>query len=61
MTIHQPNTDIFELMDQLILLVEGKMVYQGRADISIDYFEKIGFKCPEFNNPPDYLMSIVHQ
>ena len=23
MTIHQPNSDIFELMDQLILLVEG--------------------------------------
>lgn len=60
MTIHQPNTDIFKLMHKLILLVEGQMVYQGPAITSIDHFEKIGFKCPEFNNPPDYLMSIVH-
>ncbi len=26
-TIHQPNTDIFELFDRLLLLVEGKIIY----------------------------------
>ena len=29
MTIHQPNSDIYDLFDRLFLLVEGKMVYQG--------------------------------
>jgi ABC-type multidrug transport system ATPase subunit len=29
MTIHQPNTEIFERFDRLLLLVEGKIIYQG--------------------------------
>ena len=60
MTIHQPNSEIFNLFDRLILLVEGKCIYQGRADQSIDYFARMGFPCPEFSNPPDYFMSIMH-
>ena len=29
MTIHQPNADIFSLFDKLLLLAEGKLIYQG--------------------------------
>lgn len=29
MTIHQPNSEIFQLFDRLILLVEGNIIYQG--------------------------------
>ena len=60
MTIHQPNSEIFRLFDRLLFLIEGKCVYQGRAIEVIDYFSKIGFSCPEFSNPPDYIMSIMH-
>lgn len=31
MTIHQPNSEIFNLFDRLILLVGGRGVYQGPA------------------------------
>lgn len=27
---------------------------------SVGYFDKMGFVCPEFSNPPDYFMSILH-
>lgn len=27
-TIHQPDSDIFSLFDRLMLLVEGKFIYQ---------------------------------
>ena len=34
MTIHQPRQDIFELLDQIVLIAHGKPVYSGnRADI----------------------------
>lgn len=60
MTIHQPNSEIFNLFDRLILLVGGRGVYQGPASQSVAYFDRLGFPCPEFSNPPDYFMSIMH-
>jgi hypothetical protein len=60
MTIHQPSSEIFSLFDDLILMVEGRLVYQGLASESVEYFSQMGFRCPEFSNPPDYFMSIMH-
>ena len=60
MTIHQPNHDIFEMFDRLVLMVEGRLVYQGPAKDSVNYFSEMGFKCIENANPPDYFMSILH-
>lgn len=38
LTIHQPNNEIFDLFDKLILMVEGRIIYQGRAENSLNYF-----------------------
>jgi ABC-type multidrug transport system ATPase subunit len=62
MTIHQPNSEIFALFDKLILMVEGRLIYQGPAESATAYFSKeFGLTCPEFHNPADYFMSIMHQ
>lgn len=58
-TIHQPNTEIFFLFDFLALLARGKIIFFGQADKSVDYFNNIGFKCPEMSNPADYFMSMM--
>jgi hypothetical protein len=34
-------------------------VYQGNARASVDYFEKLGYPCPEFTNPADHLIDII--
>ena len=61
MTIHQPNSDIFHLFDKLVLMVEGKLIYQGPKNESVDYFDRsFGLHCPEFYNPADYFMSVMH-
>jgi ABC-type multidrug transport system ATPase subunit len=46
-TIHQPNTDIYELFDRLLLLVEGKLIYQSISSNAISYFSSIGYPCPK--------------
>jgi len=61
MTIHQPNSDIYELFDRLILMVEGRFIYQGDAAHAPDYFSKnFGLEVGEFMNPADYFMSVIH-
>lgn len=42
-------------------MVDGRAIYQGAANQAIHYFKRMGFPCPEFSNPPDYFMSIMHQ
>lgn len=61
MTIHQPNSEIFQLFDRLILLVEGNLIYQGNGEAAVDYFGRnFELNCPQFANPADYFMSIMH-
>lgn len=42
-TIHQPNSDIFNMFDQLMLIANGKTVYFNDAKLAKDYFSNIGF------------------
>jgi len=58
-TIHQPNSDIFEMMDRLMLLAKGKIIYFNEASRAVDYFSSINFTCPELSNPSDYFMSVM--
>jgi len=46
MTIHQPSSEIFHLFDDFIFIVAGRLVYQGLASESVDYFTSLGFRCP---------------
>lgn len=63
-TIHQPNSDIFDMFDRLMLLAQGKIIYYNEAKLAVDYFAGVtyqghSYKCPELSNPADYFMSIM--
>lgn len=47
------------MMDQLMLLAKGRIIYMNQASLAVDYFASIDFKCPELSNPSDYFMSIM--
>ena len=60
-TIHQPSSDILRLFDDMILLNHGKIVYQGEVKNLVPYFDNIGYKCPEYTNPSDFIfMNILN-
>jgi ABC-type multidrug transport system ATPase subunit len=47
MTIHQPNSEIFYLFDTLMLMVEGRTIFQGKAGSAAPYFaDKFNLVCP---------------
>ncbi len=45
-SIHQPRSSIFAMFDDLILLSDGQLLYNGPAADALEYFEQQGFKCP---------------
>lgn len=58
-TIHQPNSQIFSMMDKLILLKEGNMVFYGKAEMAALHFSKLGLPCEEESNPADHFMYVL--
>ncbi|KAL9247865.1 hypothetical protein vseg_021248 [Gypsophila vaccaria] len=55
----QPDPETFELFDDVILLSEGQIVYQGPIECSLEFFERMGFRCPERKNVADFLQEVT--
>lgn len=47
------------MMDRLMLIAKGKVIYFNEARFAVDYFSSINHKCPELTNPADHFMSIM--
>ncbi|GAA0156193.1 ATP-binding cassette [Lithospermum erythrorhizon] len=55
----QPAPETFELFDDIILLSEGKIVYQGPREDVLEFFEDLGFRCPERKGVADFLQEVT--
>eukprot|EP00981_Chlorochromonas_danica_P010442 scaffold3227_cov188-Ochromonas_danica.AAC.28 len=58
-TIHQPMPKIFRLFDNLILMKQGKIAYQGHAMKTVNFLEVIGKPCPPNINLADWLLDVI--
>lgn len=54
-TIHQPPSEIFHMLDDLLLLADGRVVYHGPAADAVPYFASLGHPCPMYTNPADFF------
>ena len=55
----QPAPETYELFDDIILLSDGQIVYQGPRENVLDFFESTGFKCPERKAVADFLQEVT--
>lgn len=55
----QPAPETYELFDDIILLTEGQIVYQGPRQGALEFFSAMGFSCPERKNVADFLQEVV--
>lgn len=46
-TLYQAGESIYELMDKVLVIDSGRMLYQGPANEAKQYFVDLGFYCPE--------------
>ncbi|KAL1841749.1 hypothetical protein VTJ49DRAFT_6663 [Mycothermus thermophilus] len=57
-TLYQAGEGIYELMDRVLVIDEGRMLYQGPAAEARKYFEDLGFYAPPRQTTPDFLTSL---
>ncbi|XP_065020889.1 pleiotropic drug resistance protein 2-like isoform X3 [Musa acuminata AAA Group] len=55
----QPAPETFELFDDIILLSEGQILYQGPRENVLEFFESVGFKCPKRKGITDFLQEVT--
>ncbi|XP_061365065.1 pleiotropic drug resistance protein 1-like isoform X3 [Gastrolobium bilobum] len=55
----QPAPETYELFDDIILISDGEIVYQGPREHVLDFFESMGFKCPERKGVADFLQEVT--
>ncbi|GAV68071.1 ABC_tran domain-containing protein/ABC2_membrane domain-containing protein/PDR_assoc domain-containing protein [Cephalotus follicularis] len=55
----QPAPETYELFDDIILLSDGQIVYQGPRENVLEFFDYLGFKCPERKDFADFLQEVI--
>ncbi|CAN6466471.1 unnamed protein product [Victoria cruziana] len=58
-TLLQPSLETFELFDDIILIGQGKIMYQGPREKALEFFESMGFECPVQKHVPDFLLEVT--
>ena len=54
----QPAPETYDLFDDILLLSDGQIVYQGPRENVLEFFESMGFKCPERKGVADFLQEV---
>ncbi|XP_028553207.1 ABC transporter G family member 35 isoform X1 [Dendrobium catenatum] len=55
----QPAPETFDLFDDIILLSDAQIVYHGPRENVLEFFELMGFKCPERKGVADFLQEVT--
>ncbi|KAK4582896.1 hypothetical protein RGQ29_025889 [Quercus rubra] len=55
----QPAPEAYDLFDDIILLSEGQVVYHGPKENVLEFFEHMGFKCPDRKGVADFLQEVT--
>ncbi|TGJ85821.1 hypothetical protein E0Z10_g2926 [Xylaria hypoxylon] len=58
-TLYQAGEGIYELMDKVLVIDDGREIYSGPAKEAKQYFIDLGFECPEQQTTADFLTAIT--
>ncbi|KAI0404625.1 ABC-2 type transporter-domain-containing protein [Xylaria palmicola] len=58
-TLYQAGEGIYELMDKVLVIDEGREIYSGPAKEAKQYFIDLGFECPEGQTTADFLTAVT--
>ncbi|KAK9685002.1 hypothetical protein RND81_10G248800 [Saponaria officinalis] len=55
----QPAPETYDLFDDVILISDGYIVYQGPREHILEFFENMGLQCPERKGVADFLQEVT--
>ncbi|KAL0536436.1 hypothetical protein IC582_025385 [Cucumis melo] len=55
----QPAPETYELFDDIILISDGQVVYQGPRENVLEFFQHMGFTCPQRKGVADFLQEVT--
>lgn len=55
----QPAPETYDLFDDIMLLSDGQIVYQGPRENVLEFFEYMGFQCPDRKGVADFLQEVT--
>lgn len=58
-SLYQAGESLYELVDKVLLIHEGKCLYFGQADHAKQYFIDLGFECKPRWTTADFLTSVT--
>ena len=58
-SLHQPRQTAYEMIDRLILLRKGELIYGGMVTNAPQYFLWLGYTVPEHSNPADFFIEVA--
>ena len=61
LTIHQPNHQMFQALDHIMLLHHGRTMFQGAASDVGHFFGKQGYPIPHGINPADWMLIVSQE
>lgn len=59
-TIHQPSAPLYISFNQVYVMAQGKCVYQGPPLNTLPFLASLGFICPQYHNPADFLLEVTN-
>ncbi|KAK1929166.1 ABC transporter G family member 31 [Phytophthora citrophthora] len=54
----QPSPEVFELFDDVFLMHGGSVMFHGKCEDVVPYFERMGFNCPPRKDVADFLLDL---
>jgi ABC-type multidrug transport system ATPase subunit len=58
-SLQQPAPEVFDLFDDIVLLVEGHIVYNGPRESVMMHFNSLGFSKPADADVADFLQEVA--